>query len=60
MFSHLIRCVNSVKLLTMEKPGSSMGPESVEEFEDRDPNNLNQHLQVCFWTSMFSKYQSNI
>ncbi|KAK0079801.1 hypothetical protein PV325_000810 [Microctonus aethiopoides] len=32
----------------MEKPGSSMGPESVEEFEDRDPNNLNQHLQVMW------------
>lgn len=30
----------------MEKPGSSIGPESGTELEDRDPNNLNHHLQV--------------
>lgn len=32
----------------MEKPESSMGGGSMIELEDRDPNNLNQHLQVIF------------
>lgn len=26
--------------------GSSMGPDSAMDLEDRDPNNLNEHLQV--------------
>lgn len=33
-------------LAGMEKPESSMGGGSMIELEDRDPNNLNQHLQV--------------
>ncbi|XP_044010623.1 caveolin-3-like isoform X2 [Aphidius gifuensis] len=28
--------------------GSSMGPDSAMDLEDRDPNNLNDHLQVNF------------
>ncbi|XP_015599019.1 caveolin-3-like isoform X2 [Cephus cinctus] len=32
----------------MEKPESSMGGGSVVDLEDRDPNNLNQHLQVMW------------
>lgn len=32
----------------MEKPESSTGDESNGELEDRDPNSLNKHLQVCW------------
>ncbi|CAK9799345.1 Cav3 [Anthophora quadrimaculata] len=32
----------------MEKPESSMEDESNAELEDRDPNNLNKHLQVMW------------
>ncbi|XP_043283843.1 caveolin-3-like isoform X2 [Venturia canescens] len=32
----------------MEKPESSMGVDSAVDLEDRDPNNLNQHLQVMW------------
>ncbi|XP_034943730.1 caveolin-3-like isoform X2 [Chelonus insularis] len=32
----------------MDKPNSTMGPESEADFEDRDPNNLNPHLQVMW------------
>ncbi|KAH0549132.1 caveolin-3-like isoform X1 [Cotesia glomerata] len=45
MFIRLTSCFNRL-LPPMEKPGSSIGPESSAELEDRDPNNLNHHLQV--------------
>ncbi|XP_076670792.1 caveolin-3 [Andrena cerasifolii] len=32
----------------MEKAGSSTGDDSNTELEDRDPNSLNQHLQVMW------------
>lgn len=36
------------KLPGMDKPASSVEGESAAELEDRDPNSLNQHLQVMW------------
>lgn len=38
----------SLKIPGMEKPESSAGGESAADLEDRDPNSLNQHLQVMW------------
>ncbi|XP_029164605.1 caveolin-3-like isoform X1 [Nylanderia fulva] len=38
----------AIRIPGMEKPESSAGGESVIELEDRDPNSLNQHLQVMW------------
>ncbi|TGZ52093.1 Glutaryl-CoA dehydrogenase [Temnothorax longispinosus] len=38
----------TIRIPGMEKPESSAAAESAEELEDRDPNNLNQHLQVMW------------
>lgn len=49
-FRNSFRCVMpkcpAIHIPGMEKPESSAGGESAAELEDRDPNNLNQHLQV--------------
>lgn len=36
----------TIRIPGMEKPESSAEGESAVELEDRDPNSLNQHLQV--------------
>lgn len=36
----------TLRIPGMEKPESSAEGESAVELEDRDPNSLNQHLQV--------------
>ncbi|XP_046745744.1 caveolin-3-like isoform X1 [Diprion similis] len=46
--SKLLPLVSGFHVAGMEKPDSSMGGGSVIELEDRDPNNLNQHLQVMW------------
>ncbi|XP_011157539.1 caveolin-3 isoform X1 [Solenopsis invicta] len=38
----------TIRIPGMEKPESSAGGESAGELEDRDPNSLNQHLQVMW------------
>lgn len=40
-------CVN-FQIPDMEKAESSIEGGSVADLEDRDPNNLNQHIQVRF------------
>ena len=42
-------CVN-FQIPDMEKAESSIEEGSVADLEDRDPNNLNQHLQVRFFS----------
>lgn len=48
----------NIRLPRMEKPTSSMGVDSAIDLEDRDPNNLNQHLQVCFYIKLI--YSANL
>ncbi|XP_020287375.1 caveolin-3-like isoform X1 [Pseudomyrmex gracilis] len=51
-FRNSFRCVlprcPTVRIPGMEKPESSGEAESAVELEDRDPNSLNQHLQVMW------------
>ena len=51
-FRRMFKCslpkCHNFRFPAMEKPESSTGDESNVELEDRDPNSLNKHLQVCY------------
>lgn len=58
MLSRLKDHLPKLKLAEMNKAESSIGGGSAISLEDRDPNNLNQHLQVAMWDDYSNDYSN--